>query len=125
LIKQSSLLDSTSWAKHIADLARQEKIAYLHRLPRRFVKISSYLMHVKHFSSLDSCNNFIQSIKPVVALVDDELYSLLTYKPKVKESKVKERHRKILTILADNVAYYAYWATEVRRKPQLLQWILK
>jgi len=98
---------------------------YLHRLPYRLTKIRNYLMYVRHFSSLDNCNDFILSIKPIVALVDDKLYSLITYKPKVKESKVKERHRKILTILADNVAYYAYWAIEVRRKQQLLQWILK
>lgn len=77
-------------------------------------------MYIRHFSSPLSCNNFIWSIKPIVALVDDKLYDLITYKPKVKESKVKERHRKVLTILADNVAYYAYWATEIRKKPQLL-----
>ena len=82
-------------------------------------------MYIRHFSGLDSCNNFIQNIKPTVVLVDDRLYTPLTYEPKVKESKVKERHRKILTILADNVAYYAYWAIEVRRKSRLLQQILK
>ncbi len=125
LIKQSNFLDSTSWARHIADLAKQEKTVYLHRLPHRLAKVSSYFMYIRHFSSPLSCNNFIQSIKPIVALVDDKLYNLLTYKPKVKESRVKERHRKVLTILADNVAYYAYWATEIRKKPQLLQQILK
>jgi len=31
----------------------------------------------------------------------------------------------VLTILADNVAYYAYWATEVRRRPQLVEQLLK
>jgi len=120
LIKQSSFLDSVSWAKHIADLAKQEKIVYLHRLPHRLAKIHNYLMHIKHFPNLNSCNNFIQSIKPIVIIVDDKLYNLLTYKPKAKESKVKERHRKILTILADNVAYYAYWAIEIMKKLQLL-----
>jgi len=125
LIKQSSFLDSVSWAKHIADLAKQEKIVYLHRLPNRFAKIHNYLMHIRHFSSLNSCNNFIQSIKPIVIIVDDKLYNLLTYRPKIRESNAKERHRKILTIFADNVAYYAYWAIEIRKKPQLLQQILK
>jgi len=48
----------------------------------------------------------MENIKPVVILVDDKLYGILTYRPKIKESKVKERHRRVLTILADNVAYY-------------------
>jgi len=124
-IKRSSFLDAASWAKRVADLDRRERIAYLHRLPYRFARVRSYLIYVRHFSSIDDCNSFIQSVKPVVVLVDDGLYSSLTYRPKVKESRVTERHRKVLTILADNVAYYAYWATEVRRRPQLIEQILK
>jgi len=125
LVKQSSFLDSVSWAKHIADLAKREKIVYLHRLPHRLAKIHGYLTYIRHFSSPNSCNSFIESIKPVVILVDDKLYDRLTYRPKIKESRVKERHRRVLTILADNVAYYTYWTTEVRKKPWLLQQILK
>lgn len=125
LIKQSSFLSETSWTRHIVDLAKREKIVYLRRLPHRFAKISGYLLYIRHFSNIYSCNSFIRSIKPVVVLVDDKLHDLLAYKPKVKESRVKERHRKVLIILADNVAYYAYWVIGVRRKPQLLQQILK
>jgi len=124
-MKRSSFLDAASWAKRIADLDRRERIAYLHRFPHRFAKVLSYLTYVRHFSSLESCNSFIQSVRPVVVLVDDSLYDLLDFRPKVRESNIAERHRKVLTILADNIAYYAYWATEVRKKPQLIQLILK
>jgi len=120
LVKQSSFLDSVSWAKHIADLAKREKIVYLHRLPHRLAKIHGYLTYIRHFSSPNSCNSSIESIKPVVILVDDKLYDRLTYRP-----KIKERHRRVLTILADNVAYYAYRTAEVRKKSWLPQQVLK
>jgi len=124
-VKRSSFLDAASWTKRIADLDRRERVAYLHRLPHRFARVLGYLTYVRHFSSLDDCNSFIESMRPVVVLVDDGLRDLLDFGPKVRESDVAERHRKVLTILADNVAYYAYWAAEVRRRPQLIQQILK
>jgi len=124
-VKRSSFLDAASWAKRIADLDRRERIAYLHRLPYRFARVLGYLMYVRLFSSLESCNSFIRSVRPIVVLVDDSLYDLLDFRPKVRESNIAERHRRVLTVLADNVAYYAYWATEVRKRPQLIQQILK
>jgi len=44
---------------------------------------------------------------------------------KIPEDRVSRRHEKVLALLADNVAYYAYWATEIRRRPQLIEQILK
>jgi len=124
-VKRSSFLGAASWARRVADLDKQERIAFLHRFPHRFAKVLGYLMYVRLFSSLDDCNSFIQSVRPVVVLVDDSLYDLLDFRPKVRESNIAERHRKVLTVLADNVAYYAYWATEVRKRPQLIEQILK
>ncbi len=34
--------------------------------------------------------------------------NLLIHRAKVRESRVRERHRKTLIVLADNVAYFAY-----------------
>jgi len=65
------------------------------------------------------------SSKPTDTLVDNKLYNLLTYRPKARESNFKERHRRVLTRLTDNMAYYVYRAIEIRKKLQLLQWILK
>ncbi len=115
-IKSSDFLNRASWVKHIADLPRREKTVYLHRLPTRLSRIMDYLESTRYFLSIDNCNKYIELLRPVVVLVDDKLYNAITYPRKVKESRIRERHRKVLIMLADNVAYYTYWILEVRKK---------
>ncbi len=118
VLKSSGFLDLSKWVKHVADLDKHEKTRYLHLLPRRFRKIKPYLTHVKIFSSVEPCNSFIRRLKPTVVLADNKLYSSIDHPRKVRESDIKERHRRRLMMLADNVAYYTYWCTAVLARPE-------
>ena len=115
----------TKWLKHVADLDRIEKQIYLHRFPERLLKISSMLSYIRFFSSIEQCNNFIMRVNPITVLVDNKLNPHIVYPRKIIEDRVKEAHRKKLMLLADNIAYYAYWACRKLRKPGKLKIILK
>ena len=125
IIKKHSFLNKASWVKHIADLPKREKIVYLRRFPDRLAKIRVFLEHIKWFNNPSSCNDFVNKLSPAILITDPKLDPYIDYPRKIHESKVTRRHEKILALLADNVAYYTYWATIIRRKPQLLEQILK
>ncbi len=118
VLKDSSFLVSTKWVKHVAELEKHEKSRYLHLLPKRFKSVKPYLTHVKTFSSVEPCNNLIKQLKPIVVLVDDKLYSSIDYPRKIREGKIRERHRRRLVMLTDNVAYYTYWCTAILGRPE-------
>jgi len=124
VIKSSEFLNLASWVKHVADLPRREKIAYLHRFPKRLAKIRSYLEHVLVVRGIEEANRRLVELKPDVVLVDNALYSYVHHPRKVMESRVKERHRRVLMLLTDNVAYYAYWVLNVLRDPRKLREVL-
>jgi len=46
----------------------------------------------------------VSELRPRVVLVDDRLYNHIEYQAKVKESGVKERHRRKPILLAGNLA---------------------
>ncbi len=114
-------MDATSWVRHVADLSKCEKTRYLHLLPTRFRKVKPYLSIVKAFSNLLPCNNLINHLKPAVVLVDDKLYQHVSYPRKVRESRAREKHRKKLILLADNVAYYTYWCVAILGRPEKIK----
>jgi len=125
VIKSNDFLNRSSWVKHIADLPKREKVAYLHRFPSRLARVRDYLERILVVSSIESANSAVTDLAPTTVLVDDTLYSHIQHPRKVRESRVKERHRRVLISLADNVAYYAYWVLEVRKRPRELERILK
>lgn len=111
--------------KHVADLPRLERALYLRKFPERFSKLKEFLEYVRWFNNLDSYSNLVERLRPAVLIVDPKLYTYINYPRKIPEDRVSRRHERVLALLADNVAYYAYWATEVRKKPQLIERILK
>jgi len=125
VIKRPSFLSIASWVKHVADLPKREKLAYLRRLPDRLSRIMSYLEYVRWFSSVESCSAFIDSITPAIVILDPRLDPYIRYPRKILEDRVSRRHEEILSLLADNVAYYAYWVLEVRKRPRELGKVLK
>lgn len=48
----------------------------------------------------------LEGLKPLLVIVDDKLYNEVEYPRKVKESRIKERHRRKLVLIADNIANY-------------------
>ncbi|RLG82144.1 MAG: hypothetical protein DRO09_00940 [Thermoprotei archaeon] len=125
VIKRSSFLNRASWVKHVADLPRREKLVYLRRFPSRLARVLEYLVHVKWFNSVEACNTFIKTLNPAIVVVDPKLHLHIDYPRRILEDEVKKRYEKILALLADNIAYYSYWALEVREKLEELRRILK
>jgi len=125
VVKSRGFLIRASWVKHIADLPRWEKALYLRKLPERFSKLREFLEYVRLLNDLDSCSDFVKRLRPAVLIVDPKLYTYIDYPRKIPENRISRRHERVLALLADNVAYYAYWATEIRKKPQLVEQILK
>jgi len=117
VVKRCSFLSRASWVKYVADLPRWEKALYLRKFPERFSKLMEFLEYVKWFNDLDNCSNLIDRLRPAVLIVDPKLYTYINYPRKIPEHRVSRRYEKVLALLADNVAYYVYWATEVRKKP--------
>ena len=112
-VKSKEFLDATSWARHATDLGRHERTRYLHLFPTRFRRAKPYLSIVRVLGNTASCNNLVNSLRPIAVLIDDRLHPYIDYPRKVREGRVREKHRKRLMLLADNVAYYAYWCTAV------------
>ena len=42
----------------------------------------------------------------MAVIVDDKLYTVIEHPRRIKESKVREKHRRKLIIIADNLANY-------------------
>jgi len=125
VVKRRSFLSRASWVKHAADLPRWEKALYLRKFPERFSKLREFLEYVRWFNDLNSCNNLLERLSPAILIVDPKLHPYINYPRKIPEDRVSRRYEKVLALLADNIAYYAYWATEIRKKPQLVEQILK
>ncbi len=125
IVKRPSFLNMASWVKHVADMSSREKLVYLHRFPARLSKIMDYLEYVRVFSSVEACNRFVGSLNPAIVIVDPRLDPYISYPRKILEDRVRRRHERILMLLADNVAYYAYWVTEARRRPEELARVMK
>ncbi len=69
---------------------------------------------MRWFNNPSSCSDFVNRLDPAIVIVDPKLDPYIDYPRKILENKVTGRHEKILMLLADSVAYYAYWISEVR-----------
>jgi hypothetical protein len=124
-VKSSSFLNKASWVKHVADLSKHERATYLHKLPSRLAKIVNFLEYIMHFNNTEDCNSFVDNLQPAIVIVDPKLNPHINYPRKITEDRVKRRHEKLLALLADNIAYYAYWVTEIKKRPQELGKVVK
>ena len=125
MVKKPAFLAKASWVKRVADLPRREKVVYLHRLPDRLAKIKEFLDYIRVFSSVEACSIFVGRINPALVIVDPKLMRYIDHPRKIPEDRVKRRHERILALLADNVAYYAYWVARSGKNPRLLSRLLK
>ena len=74
---------------------------------------------------MEACNSFIDRVSPVIVIVDPKLNPHIGYPRKIPEDMVKRRYEKVLALLADNIAYYAYWAAEKLRRHEKIRALLK
>ena len=106
MLKDSRFLKATKWVKHFREVGSDRRKTYLSLFPRRLEKTKPFLDIIRVHLSIDRVQAVIEEYKPLLVIVDDKLYSKIQYFRKVKESRVRERHRKKLILIADNLANY-------------------
>jgi len=106
VLKTASFLRATRWVRHFREIGSDRKRAYLSLIPKRLEKVKPFLEIIKIHRDVDTIQVVVKELKPILVIVDDKLYSKIQYFRKVKESRVKERHRKKLILIADNLANY-------------------
>ena len=63
----------------------------------------------------------MNELSPAIVVIDPRLDPYIDYPRKIPENRVTRRHERVLALLA----YFAYWATEIKKRPELLQQVLK
>ncbi|RLF18854.1 MAG: hypothetical protein DRJ68_06570 [Thermoprotei archaeon] len=99
-------LEYSKWLKHFREIGSDRKKVYSTLLPRRFEKVKPLLDVVKIRFNVSEVQVLLEGLKPLLVIVDDKLYNEVEYPRKVKESRIKERHRRKLVLIADNIANY-------------------
>ena len=105
-MKSKRFYRATTWVKHFREIGSLLVRAYLAALPRRFERVRDYIDVVRVCLDIKCVQEHIDSVNPLVVLVDDKLFTSIEHPRKVRESRVKESHRKKLMMLADNLANY-------------------
>lgn len=107
-LKMREFLNNVSWLKHFRKIHPREKRSYLAKLPKRFLKVSRYLLYVKIFTNMEDLLNYTEQFKQALLLVDDKLLGLVGRRSAtvVREGNIRYKHHKALMILADNLANY-------------------
>ncbi len=110
VLKSSSFLYLTSWAKHYREIPSHRKGLYMKRFPARFSKILPLLALVGVYLTMDDVKRVLQTRKPILVLVDDKLVkhvkNILSNALIVPEKNIKYKYHKVLMTLADNLANY-------------------
>jgi len=106
VLKSSRFLRACKWVKHFREIGSDRKSSYLSAFPKRFEKLRPFLDIVRICLDAQAIQRIIDELGPRVVIVDDKLYNEIQHLRKVRESRVKERHRKVLTLIADNLANY-------------------
>ena len=106
LLKRSDFLKAAKWVKHFREIGSDRKRFYLSTFPKRFRKLKPFLDITRICLNIRSTQDILNGLKPLVVIVDDKLYSKINHPRKVRKSRVKERHRRMLTLIADNLANY-------------------
>ncbi len=101
-------LGYTSWLEHFREIHPRRKHSYLAKFPKRFSKISGYLLYVRIFRNKNELLSFVRQLEPAVLLVDDKLLNLFQEMSilVVSEKNIKYKHHKRLVLLADNLSNY-------------------
>jgi len=105
-LKTRRFARATAWIKHFRELGSDKKRQYLTTFPRRFRKVREYLELVKICMDIDCVQRYVDQYKPYVVMIDNKLYNEIKHPRKVRESDIKEHHRKKLITIADNLANY-------------------
>ena len=108
VLKRSEFLNHTSWVVHFRKLHPRRKHSYLAKLPKRFSKITRYLLYVRIFVSENEMLEFIVRLRPSVILVDDKLLDKVKEVNTliIPEKNIRYKHHRRLMLLADNLANY-------------------
>ncbi len=106
IIKTSRFIKSLSRLRHVREVGSDRKSRYISLIPKRIQRVKEILEIVRICRDLACVENTLKQLSPLVVLVDDKLYSYIKHPRKVKESSIKETHRKKLMLLADNLANY-------------------
>lgn len=106
VLKDGRFLRVSKWLKHFREIGSDRKKVYSTLLPRRFEKVKPLLDVVKIRFNVSEVQVLLEGLKPLLVIVDDKLYNEVEYPRKVKESRIKERHRRKLVLIADNIANY-------------------
>jgi len=106
VLKNRDFDRATTWVRHFREIGSDRKKRYLSTLPRRFKKIKQFLELSRICFDVPCAQSYVYRYRPLVILVDDKLFNNIDYPRKVRESKIKEHHRKRLMYLADNLANY-------------------
>ena len=106
VLKSSSFVKQLSRLKHVREVGSDRKARYISLVPRRVEKVLGLLEAVKICRDVACVEDTLRRLNPVVVLVDDKLFNSIGYPRKVRESSVRETHRRKLILLADNLANY-------------------
>ncbi len=110
VLKRGVLVVKASALKHFRRVGSDRKRIYLEALPRRLSKIVPHLDIVRVYiygeNSLSQINDLLSALRPALVIVDDGLYSKISYQPKLREGSVRRRDLERLVLIADNVANY-------------------
>jgi len=87
-------------------VSSDRKSRYIKLTPRRIHRVRELLEVIRVCRDLTCVENILRLLKPSIILADDKLYIYLKHYRKVKESNIRESHRKKLMLLADNLANY-------------------
>ena len=106
-ILKSGFLAGIKWLKHFRRVPSRRKHTYLRAFPRRYAKVLNYLKVSRVIiNNINELNELILTLRPELVVVDDNIFNKVSYESKIKESGVKARHLRTLTLLADNLANY-------------------
>jgi len=106
ILKSQEFIKATKDFKHFREMGSRRKKQYFKVFPRKFSKIMGLLEVAKTYSSTESLQEDLDKLAPLIVIVDDKLFPTIRHPRKVRESRVKEKHRRKLITLADNLANY-------------------
>ncbi len=110
ILKSQRFTTIASTLKHYREVPSPRKKTYLKAFTRRYTKLYNYLeiarISVYSLEAMSKINKLLSKIKPALSIVDDKLYSEISYPVKLRESRARRCHLENLVTIADNLANY-------------------
>jgi len=106
VLKSQDFIKATKDFKHFREMGSRRKKQYFKVFPKKYLRVTRFLEIAKAYLSIEALQKDLFELSPIVVIVDDKLFSAIKYPRKIRESKVREKHRKKLITLADNLANY-------------------